>query len=114
MRTISARELDALRREDPGLTVIHVLAREEFMRRHIPGSRNVPVKKDDFVERVEDLVDRKDRPVAVYCASRTSQASPTAARKLEEAGFKHVYDFEGGIAEWNRAGLPLEGKRVNP
>lgn len=112
MKRLRAKELDQLRKTNPTLTVINVLAKEEHERQHIPGSRNVPVKREDFVERVENVVDQKDRPVAVYCASETCQSSPTAARRLEEAGFQQVYDFEGGIAEWRREGFPLEGSRV--
>jgi len=113
MKKLRARELKRLRETNPSLTVINVLAREEHERQRIPGSRNVPVKKEDFVERVECLVPRKDRPVAVYCASETCRSSPTAARQLEEAGYEQVYDFVGGIAEWRKEGLPLEGTRVS-
>ena len=35
--------------------------------------------------------------------------SPRAAWRLEELGFKRVYDFVGGKLEWRVEGLPTEG-----
>ena len=35
--------------------------------------------------------------------------SPRAACRLERFGFKLVYDYVAGIADWKAAGLPLEG-----
>ncbi len=91
-----------------------MLGREDFERAHIPGSENVPVDRDDFAERVEELVSDKDDTIVVYCASFDCEASPKAARKLDGAGFSNVYDFEGGIKEWMKAGhevnRPAESK----
>jgi Mg/Co/Ni transporter MgtE len=36
--------------------------------------------------------------------------SPRAASRLEELGFKQVYDYVAGIADWASFGLPLEGQ----
>jgi CBS domain-containing protein len=35
--------------------------------------------------------------------------SPRAAWRLEALGFRHVYHFVGGKAEWRERGLPTEG-----
>ena len=35
--------------------------------------------------------------------------SPRAAARLESIGFKQVYDYVAGKADWGSAGLPLEG-----
>ena len=35
--------------------------------------------------------------------------SPRAAWRLESLGFKQVYDYAAGKADWGAAGLPLEG-----
>ena len=35
--------------------------------------------------------------------------SPRAAWRLESLGFKRVYDYEAGKADWGSTGLPLEG-----
>lgn len=36
--------------------------------------------------------------------------SPRAAWRLESLGFKEVYEYRGGKADWSAAGLPTEGK----
>jgi Mg/Co/Ni transporter MgtE len=37
--------------------------------------------------------------------------SPRAASRLEQLGFKRVYDYAAGKADWGSFGLPLEGRR---
>lgn len=114
MQTLTVEQLKSLIDDRHDMTLINVLAEEEFERAHIPGSLNVPVKRDDFIERVEELVGSKDDTVVVYCASFDCEASPKAARRLEDAGFSDVHDFEGGIKEWLKAGhevnRPAESK----
>jgi CBS domain-containing protein len=37
--------------------------------------------------------------------------SPRAAARLESLGFKAVYDYAAGKADWGSFGLPIEGRR---
>ncbi len=39
--------------------------------------------------------------------------SPRAACRLEALGFEQVYDYVLGIADWNAAGIPIEGDAPN-
>lgn len=108
MRTITAKELHDLRTEHEDLVLVNVLSEDSFETEHIPGSTNIPETRDDFVTAVRDLAGSKDRPVVVYCASKDCTASPSAAKKLHDAGFTDVMDFEGGLAEWKLAGNTVE------
>jgi rhodanese-related sulfurtransferase len=108
MQTLTHEQLKAMLDRHDDLVLINVLGQEPFEQAHIPGSYNIPVGERDFVERVEDTVGNKHSKVVVYCASFECNASPTAARKLEQAGFSQVYDFEGGTKDWREAGYPLE------
>lgn len=108
MRTINAKALNDLIRQDEDVLLLNVLSQEDFEKEHIPGSHNIPESREDFVSQVEKLAGRKDRPVVVYCASKDCQASPSAARKLTEAGFEHVTDFEGGMAAWKLGNFPVD------
>jgi rhodanese-related sulfurtransferase len=103
MRTITTLELTNMRERDRPL-IINVLDREHFVEAHIPNSENVPVGDEDFLERVEALAVSKTAPVVVYCAGPDCNASPNAARLLEDAGFTRVYDYEGGMRDWIGAG----------
>ncbi|MFZ0255075.1 MAG: rhodanese-like domain-containing protein [Gammaproteobacteria bacterium] len=100
MNTVAANELKAMLERDQGAILINVLSEADFEEARIPGSANIPVSRNDFVERVEDLAGGKNKPIVVYCATAECTESPTAAHKLEEAGFTDVYNFEGGMEAW--------------
>lgn len=114
MQRIQAAELEQRMARDDAPTVIDVLPEDSFRNQHLPGSVNAPVSRDDFLRRVETLVNGKDDPVVVYCANEECDASPKAAALLEEAGYTDVADFEGGLKEWEDSGRPLEGDAAAP
>ena len=110
MQMMSLDELRQWRRQKKDFLFLNVLDAATFEAGHLPGSRNVPLGSSDFERQVERQAGRKDRPVVVYCASMTCDASTKAARRLEEAGFTVVHDFKGGMKTWQEAGEPLESE----
>lgn len=112
MQTLSRGELHRWKVEGKDFAFINVLPPEDYAEKHIPGSQNVPHNDPKFVDKVAQVARDRDRPVVVYCASTQCQASPDAARALEEAGFTRVYDYEGGMKDWEDAGLPVDGAVV--
>jgi rhodanese-related sulfurtransferase len=92
--------MNAQQKED--FVLINVLPREAFREAHIRTSINIPHEEPGFADDVEKVAGGKDRKVVVYCANEDCDASPTAARKLDKAGFDHVYDYEGGTRDWLR------------
>lgn len=110
MKEIDAAQLKQLREREPEVEVINVLEPDAFREARIPGSRNIPVSSTEFVQEVESVLGDRDKDVVVYCASQECDASPRAARKLEEAGFTHVFDFTGGTRAWGEAGFQLTGQ----
>lgn len=92
------KQMNEIDNED--FVLINVLPREAFNKQHIRTSINIPMASDDFVDRVESVAGSKDRKVVVYCANFDCDASPKAAKKLEQAGFSKVYDYEGGTEDW--------------
>ena len=87
--------------------LINVLPEESFDEGHIPRSINIPLQGDDFTGRVEKEAGSKAKPIVVYCGSSDCDLSPQAAKKLEAAGFDNIADFEGGMKEWQEAGLQV-------
>lgn len=112
MKKTSALQVQEMLDRSEDFHLVNVLPEEAFDEKRIPGSVNVPVEDTDFLERMQELVDDPGATIVVYCASTACQASPRAARRLEEAGYRNVIDFEGGLEEWERARLPLEGSAV--
>ena len=108
MKPLTVDQLKAWMDKKKDFVLVNVLGEEDFRRAHIPGSHNIPVDRDDFTEEVERLAGSKTGTVVVYCASFDCEASPKPAKKLEEAGFANVYDFEGGIKEWRKKGHEVE------
>lgn len=107
MKTLNAKQLKMMHDGPAEITLLDVLPEDSFNEQHIPGAVNIPVGGDDFVDRVEDLVRDKAHPIVVYCANEDCDASPTAATKLEEAGYANVYDFPAGIKGWTDAGYDI-------
>ena len=88
----------------PGTLVIDVRDEKEFAAGHLPRARHVPLK--ELAARVGDLAKFKSKPVIVTC--RTGARAGAACRALKAQGFTTVYQLKGGLAEWQKASLPIE------
>lgn len=104
MQKLATLDLKSMLDHGEKFALINTLAPEEFEKTHIPGSVNIPVEDDDFVEKVERLADSKDDKMVVYCVGIGCEASEKAAMKLEGAGFKNVYRYLGGARAWRAVG----------
>ena len=93
-----------------GLAVVNVLGRDAFQHKHIPHSINIPIEE---IERFEQNFS-KDKEIVVYCASGECDASPRAARALSKRGFRNVYDYEGGVADWEENREQIAGSATLP
>jgi len=101
MKNISRDDLKHMNEDlHEDLVLINVLPQDAFNERHIRTSINIPVSRDDFADQVELVTGSRKRKVVVYCANFDCDASPSAAGKLEDAGFDQVYDYEGGTEDW--------------
>lgn len=111
MRTIGRAELSRWMDEGRDFALVEVLAPEAFRKFHLPKAINVPVHQKKFEAAIERAVPAKDRPVVVYCQNKDCDASPEAARRMEQSGYQEVYDYEAGKMDWRDAGLPVEEGR---
>lgn len=109
MRHMDAKTLQArLAAGNPPL-LLHVLPKEIFDAKRIPGSRNACVYEMTFPDQVEKAGGARGREIVAYGAGQGSRDAATAAEKLAAAGYTRVRVFDGGLAEWEAAGLPFEG-----
>lgn len=83
-------------------TLIDVRTPDEFSKGHIENAQNIDWRSNDFRKQIEPL--DKSKPVFIYCLS--GGRSSSAASEMREAGFKEVYELEGGLMKWRRASLP--------
>ena len=108
MQTITRDELKRRMDRDEDLDIVEVLGAEQYNEFHLPGAINVPVSNGSFEERITDAIPDKSKPVVVYCLDEDCDASPRAARRMEDLGYEHVFDYEAGKADWKQWGLPIE------
>ncbi|MFO1532554.1 MAG: rhodanese-like domain-containing protein [Thermoplasmatota archaeon] len=106
-----AKDVDAAfveRAQEKGIPVINVLSASAFEQKHIPGSLNAPVEGPGFEEAVERFAPDKIKPVVVHCSGFTCPASVKAGHRLEAMGYREVYEYRGGLEDWERQGKALE------
>ena len=85
---------------EPGVTVIDVRTPAEFASGHLQGAVNIDIESADFATRIAAL--DEDGTYAVYC--RSGRRSSIAADALLGAGFAHVQDLAGGLADLQAGG----------
>ncbi len=79
--------------------LIDVRTAEEYAEGHLAGAENIDVKDTLFAERIKGV----EGKVAVYC--RGGRRSLKAAEQLVASGCT-VYNLDGGILAWQKAGKP--------
>lgn len=82
--------------------IVDVRTPNEFANGHIEGALNINWHAESFDEQVA-LLD-KSKPIFVYCQS--GGRSGSAATRLKELGFAHIFDMRGGMGAWRAEKLP--------
>ena len=101
-RTVSAAEAAELIRTRDNLEVIVVRTPQERRQLRIADTRLVPV--GDVIRGVFEA--DPDKPLMLICA--VGGRSYVAGKVMFARGYREIYNLEGGIESWRRAGLPLE------
>lgn len=102
-----ARQEDVAQEKTKGLVIVNVLDAKYHEDCHIKGSINVPI--ENLVEYADKHWDKDETQIVLYCGNYMCTASGAGAHELKGRGFKHVWAYEGGTAEWKHKGLPTEG-----
>ncbi|WP_299462371.1 rhodanese-like domain-containing protein [uncultured Microscilla sp.] len=84
--------------------VLDVRTQAEVDKGKLPKATNIDFYKPDFDDQVAKL--DKSRPVYVYCA--VGGRSGKAMKKMKAAGFKEVYNLDGGFGAWKQLGYTIE------
>lgn len=103
--TISRQDLQAkLASPEPPL-LVEALGSAYFADAHLPGAINIP---PDQVDRLAPrLLPDLDAEIVVYC-SGTCRNSESAARRLEDLGYRRVLLYPDGKEDWIEHALPVE------
>ncbi|MDT4332951.1 rhodanese-like domain-containing protein [Methylomonas sp. MV1] len=96
---------------DEGYQVLDVREPAEFMSGTIEGALNIPrgileaAADRQYAGHREELMDR-DKKWLLLCAS--SGRSAMAAAVMQQMGFKHIRNINGGIVAWKAAELAVK------
>lgn len=98
---------EAAERMEAGAVLIDVRTPAEFRSVHPRGAKNIPLQ-DLSPSRIQEILEAhgvdRSKPVLLIC--RTGLRSASAADWLATAGYR-VACVEGGVPEWEAAGLPV-------
>ena len=108
IKTIDSKAFAEKMAATPNPQILDVRTPEEFTSDHIDNAKNINWLGTTFVSDVEKL--DKSQPVFVYCKS--GGRSQKAAEKLNELGFKTIYQLDGGILKWDAAGYSKPSDKI--
>ena len=84
--------------------IVDVRDDSEWNEQHIPGAIHIPLAQ--LNGRISELKQYKDTPVITQC--KAGGRSAKALEVLKSVGFTKVYNTDGGIMAWDKAGLKTE------
>ncbi len=105
LQYIDKENLQGLIKENKDLVIIDVLSPKSYAENHIKGAVNIPYNKISEEKVLEQL--DKNKTYVLYCANKRCKASTGAAKILLKHGFRKVYDYENGLAEWMESELAV-------
>jgi len=103
MRIMSREELKEKLDRGDKFKLYMTLGRHAFDQSHIPGSLHL----DNIAEAVANLSPEEE--IVVYCANPACPSSFRAYMVLCRLGYKNLYRYAGGLADWQDAGYELAG-----
>ena len=102
-KNVGVDQFDKLRQQTNAV-VLDVRTPKEFAAGHIPGAVNIDWNAADFGKKVAEL--DKSKTYLVHCA--VGGRSAKASDKMTALQFIDVYNLEGGMKAWEKAGKPVE------
>jgi rhodanese-related sulfurtransferase len=104
-RSVNAQKAVSLMNNEDAV-LLDVREKDEFVRGHIPGSRNTPLPH--LKETIGAMKIDKSTVLVLSCAS--GQKSMQAFKTLIQQGYERVYLLDQGLAGWQTAGFPVVKK----
>lgn len=103
---ISRDELAAALRDD-SVVLLDTLPADYYDKAHIRGALNL-IEANVESTAAQVLPDR-NAAIVTYCANISCRNSEIVANRLRELGYTNVRKYREGIADWESAGLPIDG-----
>jgi len=97
-----AFELTKRNKNNPDFVMIDLRPTEQHQKEYIEHSVNIDFKDEDFLSRLNSL--NKHKFYLIHC--KVGSIGKRTLGKMEQLGFKQVYNIEGGIKNWIEQGFP--------
>lgn len=110
LKTISPDGLQRLSQGPDPVAVIDVNSRQNWMKTHVPGARNLDAA--GFSD--SDLPSDRNAALVFYCSNPLCMKAPRAARRAVAMGYGHVFVMSAGISGWIAATLPTQSGDGEP
>jgi rhodanese-related sulfurtransferase len=107
VNTITREELKQKLESGGAFKLVNCLDEWMFRAKRIPGSIHF-----EGLKHALETFDPNEE-IIVYCSNFGCTASVMVYQQLVESCFRNVRHYAGGVADWEDAGYPLEGERVN-
>lgn len=101
---LQSTQLQADRQSGKRVTLIDVRTPVEYQEMHIAGSHLMPLDQLDPAQ-VKSASTGSERSVLIC---RSGKRAEQAFEKLRAAGCENLVILDGGVSQWESAGLPLE------
>ena len=89
---------------DGEYALLDVRTNEERLNGYIANSTHIDYYDEAFYNKI-NFLDR-NKPIYIYC--KVGGRSSKAATKIINAGFKKVFNLEGGFLKWSSNNLPIQ------
>lgn len=98
VKELTPQQLQEKLESDPdSLLLLDCREQQEYELVRLEGARLIPMS--ELAERVEEIRDYQDQPIAVYC--HHGVRSQRVAHWLAQQGFSDVSSLAGGIDRWS-------------
>lgn len=104
VKSLSAEDFEKQLIATKGEQLIDVRTPQEFEKYRIKSAKNINIKDSSFVQEINKL--DKKKPILIYCLS--GGRSKSAMDIVQKAGFKEIYELDGGINVWSKAEKPID------
>lgn len=112
IKEIDSNQLESFREQRADLMILDIREPAEIDKGIINGAMAVPrgmleaAADYNYPNRNQVLVEARERPVVLYCAS--GGRSAMAAVTLQLMGYREVYSLAGGVMQWQAENRPLQ------
>ncbi|WP_452223617.1 rhodanese-like domain-containing protein [Lacinutrix chionoecetis] len=100
---VSVEEMETLLALE-NVQLVDVRTPEEYKEGHLASAQNIDFNSPTFEEDIDKL--DKNKPVILYCKSGGRSAK--CADRMQEAGFKLIFDLKDGFTKWQYQTLDLK------